>query len=116
MTEAQRIRKSYCRPAIYLSETEWNQTGRGKLPSCFHVERFVWVDQLLPEYRVAIPEDTTQWQDDEYWVRNASGLRTRFLTYLPTGRQVYDNTLPERSAIVFEYELEHYARKREVSK
>lgn len=112
MTLAQRIKKQYCRPAIFISETEWRQFGGGKLPCHFHVERFIWVDELLPEYRIAIPEDIKAWADDEgaYRLAIGKGIQTRFVTYKPTGRQVYDNTLPPSKAVVFEYELEQYVK------
>lgn len=110
MTNANRIKKQYCRPAIYINELEWHKYGRGTLPNHFHVELFIWVDQALPEYRVAIPEDTTQWGADEIMYRQAwgGGIQTRFLTYLPTGRAVYDNTLPEINAVAFEYRLQQW--------
>lgn len=111
MSEAQRIKKSYCRPAIYLEETEWRHFLHGKLPSHFHVERYVWIDTLLKEYRVAIPEQVNEWAEDEVSYREFQhGIQTRFITYLPTGGQVYDNTLHPARAVVFEYELEQYVR------
>lgn len=109
LTHAQIIKKIYCHPAIYTDETEWRKFGSGKLPNHFHVERYIWIDTLLPEYRVAVGEEIKLWADDEISYRNSfGGIQTRFITYRPTGKQIYDNTLHPARAVVFEYELEHY--------
>ncbi len=106
---ARRIKKHYCRPAIYLEEVEWRQYTHGKLPNYFLIERYIWVDQILPEYRVAIPEQVNMWAADEPGYREAhGGIEMRFITYKPTGRQVYDNDQHPARAVVFEYELEQY--------
>jgi hypothetical protein len=112
MNEAKRIKKSYCRPPVYIEETEWRKFGTGTLPNHFHIERYCWIDKLIPEYRVAIPEEVALWGSDESEYREfyGKGIQTRFVTYLPTGRQIYDNTLHPAKAIIFEYELEHYVR------
>lgn len=106
MTEAQRIKKYYMRPAIRRIETEWHD----RLENVFHVDEFIWVDQRMKEYRVAIPEVVNAWAGDEFHYRMAHAVRTRMLTYVPTGRIVYDCTLPEEKAIVFEYRLEQCTR------
>lgn len=113
MTEnSKRIKKHYINPAYSVTENELVKMGRGELVRSYQLERFIWVAQLLPEYRVAIPEDLAVWEQDEEFHREhfGKGINTRVVTYIPTGRQIYDNTLPEAKAVVFEYELEHYAR------
>jgi hypothetical protein len=108
MDTAKQIKKAYLRPAIIVPETEW-RTWNGtkyKLSHCFEVLQYIWVDMHLPEYRVAIPENPLEWETDELPFRG-SCVETRFLTYVPTGRIVYDNTLPESKAVVWEYRLHH---------
>ena len=101
--EAKRIKKNYCGPAFIFVKAEI----RNKLPSYFQVEQFIWVDAKLPEYRVAIPEVVSEWADDEGPWRNAyGGIQTRTLTYVPTGKIIYDNTLPPATAIVWQYKLQ----------
>lgn len=108
---AKLIKKHYCRPALFIPETEYLEFTKGKLPNHFHIERYIWVDTLLPEYRIAIPEDVSQWEDDETsWRDLKGGIQTRFVTYIPTGKTIYDNTLPPSKAIVFEYELDVYTK------
>lgn len=58
-----------------------------------------------------MPEEVNLWEDDEIMLRNAyGGIQTRIVTYIPTGRQVYDNSLHPAKAVVFEYELDVYTK------
>lgn len=111
------IKKRYCRPAIYIEESEFRQFTHGKLNNHFHIERFVFIDQLMSEYRVIIPEETSEWAPDEKNYRLRRGIQTRSITYLPTGKVIYDNTLHPARAVVFEYELEQFVKyKQELTK
>lgn len=104
---SEEIKRHYIKPAIYLEETEWEKHFGFKIPSYYRLETYIWLDILLPEYRVAIPEDISSWNDDELFIRSNT-ISTRFVTYKPTGKQVYDNSIPPPKAIVFEYVLEQY--------
>lgn len=98
--EAQMIKESYIQPAVVLIETDFQSKKYGLQ---FHVRQKIWVDANLPEYRIAIPESFSP--DSLFsagWV-----METRFITYKPTGRIIYDNTRPPATAVVWEYALHH---------
>jgi hypothetical protein len=82
----------------------------GKTPHYYNVERTIWRDQLLPDFRVAIPENTLKRESSG--VPSYMDIQTRVLVYIPTGRQIYDNNMPHQKALLFEYELEQYRAKK----
>lgn len=107
MTETQTakwIKKHFIQPGITLIETEW-QKHHGM---AFEITTKIWVDQHLPEYRIAIPE-ATRFRENTW-----APIEMRFLTYIPTGRVVYDNTVPHAEAIVYEYILEAMLGKKDL--
>lgn len=107
MSEAKRIKEYYIRPPIKIIETDWQKRRDG----CqFEINTKIWVDQYLPEYRVAIPEHLRFHQD----VRPSHPIEYRFITYVPTGRTVYDNTKPHPEAVAYEYILESLLGKKEM--
>ena len=101
MSESKRVREHYIRPPIVEIETDWQKKTYGMQ---FHVERYIWLTESTPEYRVAIPENLN-FDGSHKW---SSTIETRFITYVPTGRIVYDNTKPPKpEPIVYEYKLQH---------
>lgn len=106
MNTANIIKKNYCRPAVYIDQVEMERFFSYKLPTHYHIERYVWLDSLIPEYRVVIPEVINS--ELFYTEKLSQHINTRFITYKPTGKQVYDNTFHPAKAVVFEYELEQY--------
>lgn len=101
----EKIKRHYISPPISRIESEITDHGRGKLPSSYVIEEFIWKDFLMPSYRVAIGEDLSCWAEDEHAWRNAKGVQTRFVEYRPTGRRVYDTSKPQKEAIVYEYRM-----------
>lgn len=99
MSEAKRIKDHYIKPPITMVETDYEKRRGG---ARFHVKTHIWIDQHLPEWRVAIPESTQL----SAYCRERDPLETRFIIYVPTGRVVYDNTLPPAKAVIYEYILE----------
>ena len=117
MTEhAKRVKEYYIQPAISLIETEHQKKQIGYQ---FLITTKIWVDQHLPEYRVVIPEEVS-WRHNTKEFCSASDwqpgddIETRFLTYIPTGRVVYDTTKPHKEAIVYEYILESLLGKKDL--
>lgn len=113
MTEtAAQIRKWYIEPPLTLIETEYEKLeGRGfGSRAAFEVRTKIWVDQHLPLYRVVIPE-VVEWPALKTY---PAPVKLKFLTYIPTGRVVYDNTLPHPEAIVYEYILESLLGKKDL--
>lgn len=105
MRESAKIKEHYIEAPLVLLDTEWEKRqGRASKLSCaFEVKMKIWLDQNLPEYRIAIPENLSHRSEQlEHWSM-AYPIETRFITYKPTGRVVYDNTKPHREAVVFEY-------------
>lgn len=99
MSEAKRIKEYYIEPPISLIETDWQKRRNG----CqFEITTKIWVDKHLPEYRVAIPEAFNGPAPRS----PVEPIETRFITYIPTGRVIYDNTKMHAEAIVYEYILE----------
>lgn len=113
---AARIRDYYIEPPLMVIENEFEvRAGRAKGLWCaFEVRTKIWVDQHLPEYRVAIPEAMENRKEMlEHWAE-ISPIEMRFLTYIPTGRVVYDNTKPHVEAVVYEYILESLLGKKDL--
>ena len=116
MNEAKRIKEHYIRPPIVMIENEFEKRqGRAsKLHCAFEVEVYIWVSQHLPEYRVAIPESLQNRMEMlEHWSA-IHPVEMRFITYIPTGRVVYDNTKPHKEAICYEYVLESMVGKKDL--
>jgi hypothetical protein len=105
MSEAAAIKRHYIKPAIILIETDYEKQ---KIGSRFEVYTTIWVDRHLPYYEVVIPEDvswrfnTAKYCKESNWTPGQD-IETRRLKYMPTGRIVYDNSLPHKDAIVWEY-------------
>lgn len=103
-------------PAIIQIEHQTGvREGRASKLSCqFEIQTKIWVDQHVPEYRVAIPENF-QWRAEhlEHW-QTIWPVETRMITYVPTGRVVYDNTKPHKEAVVYEYILETLLGKKDL--
>lgn len=113
---AKKVKEYYIQPPISLIETDYQLR---KIGSQFLITTKIWVDMHIPEYRVAIPEDVMWRKDTEKLCKESSwkpgdDIETRFLTYVPTGRVVYDNTKPHREAIVYEYILESLLGKKDL--
>lgn len=105
---AAKIKEYYIEPPIFIIETEFEKRqGRASTLSCaFEINTKIWLDQRLPQYRFAIPESLIHRAELlEHWTETHP-IETRFLTYIPTGRVIYDNTKPHAEAIVYEYILE----------
>ena len=111
------IKKHYIKPAITCVESMNKREGRASRLSCqFNVEQNIWLDHYIKEYRVAIPENIANKMDVlEHW-NDAYPIETRFVTYVPTGKIVYDNRLHHKEAIVYEYILETLLSKKELTK
>lgn len=110
------IKKHYIKPAITFVEKENNKReGRASILGClFNVEQKIWLDHYMKEYRVVIPENVENKMDIlEHW-NDAYPIETRFLTYVPTGKIIYNNSLPHKEAIVYEYILESLLGKKEL--
>ncbi len=99
----QNIIRRYVEEAIELIDREVGTKGldRGRA-SQWHVNPTIWRQENVPEYRVAIPENLN---NDFTNKRGFEDIKTRFLTYIPTGRIVYDNYLGHDNALLFEYRL-----------
>lgn len=116
MSEAKRVKEYYIEPPISVIETEHEKReGRAKGLSCaFEINTKIWLDQHLPEYRFAIPEETRHREEVlEHWAA-FKPYEMRFITYVPTGRVVYDNTKPHKEAVVYEYILESLLGKKDL--
>lgn len=100
------IKKYYVEPPIILIEHQFYHHDGMQ----FEINTKIWVDQHLPEYRIAIPEKPG-WDKERL---ASSAIEMRFITYIPTGRVVYDNTLPAQTAIVYEYILESLLGKKDL--
>lgn len=106
----------YIQEPLVMVETEHERRqGRASRLSCvFEVTTKIWVDYHMGEYRVAIPENP-KWKAEalEHW-DSLYPLETRFITYVPTGRVIYDNTKPHAEAVVYEYILESLLWKKDL--
>lgn len=116
MSESARIRKFYIEPPFHMVEIEANKRqGRERVHSCvFEITTKIWVDKHLPEYRVVIPE---LGKCREVMLEHLSDylpIETRTITYVPTGRVIYDNSKPHAEAVVYEYILETLLHKKEL--
>lgn len=116
MSESKQVKEYYIQPPISLIETEHEKReGRASsLRAVFEVRTKIWVDQYLPEYRVAIPESMKNRNEVLEHLAAYYPIETRFITYVPTGRVVYDNTKPHKEAIVYEYILESLLGKKDL--
>ncbi len=114
MTE--KIKEHYINAPLSLIETEYEKRqGRAsKLACAFEITTKIWVDQHLPEYRVAIPEQMQHREEELEHLSSLYPIETRFITYIPTGRVIYDNTKPHVEAVVYEYILESLLGKKDL--
>lgn len=103
------IKKHYITPPLKtIDRVFWKEDSgwrSGHRSASFEIETTIWVDQHLPEYRVAIPSSGAT-IDGNSEALEYSPVEMRFITYVPTGRVVYDNELPKATAVVYEYILE----------
>jgi hypothetical protein len=105
------IKKMYNEDHSSKRMVEWIRDGEGERRCIFHVERYIWIDDLVPKLRVRLAEDATSFVERNQKIPIMPELHE--LTYIPTGKQCYDNTLrPPTKNIVFEYELEEYVEAR----
>lgn len=113
---AELVKRHYIRPAISKCETfffsETERKTRGISGCSFEVQTTVWITELLPEYRIAIP--STRVFDGNGKDVPGAAIETRFITYVPTGKVVYDNTYPKPKGIVYEYLLESLLGKKDM--
>lgn len=72
----------------------------------FIIEQKIWLDINLSEYRLVIPENMNFFPEEKA-DRFSSDLEMRYLTYKPTGKIIYDNSLPHTEAVIWEYKLFH---------
>lgn len=116
MSEEKRIKEYYIEPPISIVEIEWEKRqGRASKLSCvFEINTKIWLSEHLPEYRVAIPENMQNRSEQlEHWTEFYP-VEMRFITYVPTGRVIYDNTKPHSEAVVYEYILESLLGKKDL--
>lgn len=114
--EAKRVKEYYINAPIVLVETEWEkiQQTKYKRNKIYEITTKIWVDRHVPEYRVAIPENfVAKAEYLEHWDK-LYPADMRMITYVPTGRVIYDNTKPHIEAIVYEYILESLLGKKDL--
>lgn len=111
MSEARSVKEYYIEPPMRLVETDWQLREGGVV---FEINTKIWVDQHVPEYRVVIPENFREKAETlEHW-DSRYPAEMRFITYVPTGRAVYDTSKPHKEAIVWEYILESLLGKKDL--
>lgn len=76
--------------------------GFGGRARAWRVERYIWRTEDLPSYRVAIAETLNSPLSN---CEPGDTLSTRTIDYVPTGRIMYDNSMPKVEAVLFEYRL-----------
>ena len=114
--QAEWIKRHYIRPAIIACDnffhTKEDKARLGVSGCSFEVNQTIWVTELLKEYRVVIPSKFVF--DGNGETPPNAPLETRFITYIPTGKIVYDNSGPNPVGIVYEYILENLLGKKDL--
>ncbi len=88
--------------AIYVKEPlEFTREGpeKGRIAE-FVIARYIYRAFDLPEYRIAVPE---QIHAENFMIRDLNSIKTRTITYVPTGRIIFDNELGGNEPYLFEY-------------
>ena len=98
------IKDIFIERPVTLIDTEYLREGRAnKLGCLFEIKTKIWLNINIPEYRVAIPENTLHKLEVlEHW-DSLSPIEYKYIKYIPTGRVVYDSTKSELEAVVYEY-------------
>jgi hypothetical protein len=102
------IKRHYINPPLIECDTYFNSAEERRMTGIsgqsYEVSVYIWVSQMMPEYRVLVPSKRVFDGNgkDIPW----APIEMRYITYKPTGRVVYDNTDPEPKGIVYEYVLE----------
>lgn len=116
MNHAKIIKEHYIEPPITMIDNEYEKRqGRASSLGCaFEVKTKIWADAYLPEYRVAIPEIISFRNEQlEHW-SSILPIETRYITYVPTGRVIYDNTKMHKEAVCYEYIYEPLLGKKDI--
>lgn len=112
------VKRHYIRPALIECETYFfNEEERKSLfpaRGCsFEIATTIWTDQLLDEYRIRIPSCNVF---DGNGKAVADIVEMKVVTYVPTGKVVYDNHPQEPKGLVYEYILETLLGKKDLIK
>jgi hypothetical protein len=95
--------ENWVRPAFYIDEQrEWYGYPKKHSLRTYHVERYIWREEDIPLYRVALGE--TLHTDMTHTNPTHQPIETRILEYVPTGKIMYVHE-PLARAVLFEYRL-----------
>lgn len=110
-----RILEEYVGPAIedYVWEDKNVRRVTRIAGGVFRIHTKIWRCEHLPEYRVPIP--ASSYFNGNFEEIIPPCLETRFVTYVPTGKVLYDTRLPRSKAIIYEYILESLLGKKDLT-